>query len=148
MRLSKSVAKLQLFFDICKFCHTFLSFFLIFSYFCSFRCKISIKIPTHPPFDLLLAEWIPEPCGKLVDFGCRKEFGIPYLIRLTGHIAIDSKPSCKLLVGYLRLLFDFLHLLLQSFSECTFAVLLYFLCFFHRLIQIICPTWDLGRGFS
>ena len=103
------------------------------------------QIPTLPPFDLLLAEWIPEPGGELVDFGSGKEFGIADVIGFAGHVAVDTKPSCKLLVGYLRLLFDFLHLLLQSFSECTFAVLLYFLLlFFHRLIQIICPTWDLG----
>ena len=85
----------------------------------------------------------------MVDFGSGKEFGIADIIGFTGHVAVDTKPSCKLLVGYLRILFDFLHLLLQSFSKRTFAVLLYFLLlFFHRLTQIVFPISDLGRGFS
>ena len=105
--------------------------------------------PAHPPFDLQSAEGIAEPGGELVDFGSRKEFGVADIIGFASHVAVDAKPSCKLLVGYLRLFFDFLHLLLQSFSECTFAVLLYFLLlFFHRLTQIVFPISDLGRGFS
>ena len=79
-------------------------------------------LPTHPPFNRRLAEGVAEPGGELIDFRFFEKFGVADIIGFTGHVAIDAKPSCKLLVGYLRLLFDFLHLLLQSFSECTFAV--------------------------